>query len=125
MNDTRNAAITFLTLLTSSGTLICCALPALFVTLGLGAAFGGFVSAFPQLIWLSEHKIALFVFAGAMLSVAGFFQWRARYAPCPIDPALARACLKTRRLSRIIYFISLAVYLTGFFFAFVAAKLIA
>ena len=37
-------------LFTSFGTLICFALPALFVALGMGAAVAGIVSAVPQLI---------------------------------------------------------------------------
>ena len=123
MSDKRNNLVSFLTLFTSSGTLVCCALPALFVTLGMGAAFGGLISTFPQLIWFSTHKVPLFVFAGAMLTVAGYLQWRARFAPCPINSELARSCMKTRRISRIIYFVSVAIYLTGFFFAFIIAKL--
>lgn len=124
MSDKRNNFVSFLTLFTSSGTLVCCALPALFVTLGLGATFGSLVSTFPQLVWLSVYKIQLFTFSGFMLAGAGYLQWRARFAPCPIDPELARSCMKTRRISRIIYFVSVAIYLTGFFFAFVITKLI-
>lgn len=124
MNDKRTTAVSFLTLLTSSGTLVCCAFPALMVTLGLGATLGGLVSNFPALRWLTLHKIELFIFAAIMLTFAGILQYRARYAPCPIDPDLAKACMKTRRISRIIYFVSLAIFAIGFFFAFIAAKLL-
>ncbi len=116
--------LTFFTLLTSFSTLICCALPALLVMLGMSATFAGLVSTFPQLIWLGEHKVYLFVFSGIMLSLAGFLQYRSRFIPCPMDPALARSCTQTRNISRIIYFVSLTMYLIGFFFAFIAAKLI-
>lgn len=124
MNETRTKAVSFLTLLTSSGTLVCCAFPALMVTLGLGATLGGLVSSFPALRWLTLHKVELFIFAAIMLTFAGVLQYRARYAPCPIDPELAKACMKTRRISRVIYFVSLAIFATGFFFAFIAAKLL-
>jgi hypothetical protein len=73
-----------LALFGSFSTLICCALPALFVTLGAGATLAGLVSHVPQLIWLSEHKIALFVFSGALLIIAGIARYRTRNAPCPI-----------------------------------------
>ena len=49
------------TLFASSGTLVCCALPALLVALGAGAALSSLVSAVPQLVWMSENKEALFV----------------------------------------------------------------
>lgn len=75
---------------------------------------------FPQLVWLSEHKGLVFTVAGVMLAVAGYFQWRARYAPCPADPALAAACTRQRRISRAVYTVSVALYLIGGFFAFVA-----
>ncbi len=112
-----------LSLLTSSGTLVCCALPALLVTLGAGAALSSLVSAVPQLVWLSEHKEGLFATATAMLALAGFMQWRARTLPCPADPALAATCMRTRTMSLRIYAVSLAIFLIGGFFAFIAPLL--
>lgn len=112
-----------LSLFTSSGTLVCCALPALLVTLGAGAALSSLVSAVPQLVWLSEHKEAVFVVAALMLAIAGYMQWRARTLPCPTDTALAATCTRTRKFSLRMYFVSLAIFLTGGFFAFIAPLL--
>ena len=108
---------------TSTGTLLCCALPAALVAVGAGAALAGLVGAVPQLVWLSERKVPLFVIAGLMLALAGIFQWRARFAPCPADPALAAACMRQRRVSAWVYGVSVAIFLVGFFFAFVAPYL--
>ena len=52
----------------SLGTLVCCALPALFVTLGFGATFASLIGTFPQLTWLSAHKG--WVFGGAAFCLA-------------------------------------------------------
>jgi hypothetical protein len=112
-------ASSFLSLFTSGGTLICCALPALMVSLGAGAAMAGLVGAFPQLIWLSEHKTPLFIAAAVMLAVAGLMQWHARRLPCPADPKLAAACTRTRRLSMWTYGVSVAVFAVGVLFAYV------
>jgi hypothetical protein len=109
----------WLALFASSGTLICCALPALLVALGAGAALAGLVSAVPGLVWVSEYKAEVFVFAGLMLAASGTLQWRNRFAPCPVDPALRDACLRTRKASARIYLASLAVYAVGGWFAFV------
>ena len=109
-----------LSLFTSCSTLICCALPALLVTLGLGAALVSFLEVFPQLIWLSEHKSMTFIFSGCMLLIAGVAQCVSRNKPCPIDPELAQACKRGRKVSKWIYGISLSIYLIGFFFAYVA-----
>ena len=110
-------------LLASSSTLICCAIPALLVALGAGAALASLVTVFPQLVWVSEHKTALFVFAGLMLVVSGTLQWRNRTAPCPTDPALRNACLKTRKVSAVIAGLSVLAYLVGGWFAFVLPRL--
>ena len=106
-------------LLASSGTLVCCALPALLVAVGAGAALSSLVSVFPQVVWLSEHKERLFVVAALMLVAAGILQWRNRSAPCPTDPALRAACLKTRGVSRRVYLFSVLVFCLGGLFAFV------
>ena len=107
------------TLVASSGTLICCALPALLVALGAGAALASLVGAVPQLVWLSEHKVGLFIVAGLMLGGSGALQWANRNAPCPTDPRLRDACLRTRKTSLRVYWVSLAIYAVGGWFAFV------
>ena len=108
-----------LSLFASSSTLVCCALPALLVALGAGAALSSLVSVFPQIVWLSEHKEGLFVFAGLAMAASGVLQWRNRNAPCPVDPALRQACLKTRKASLRVYLFSVLVYAVGGWFAFV------
>lgn len=119
----RQTFVPTLSLFASAGTLVCCALPALFVSLGLGAVLAGLVSDIPQLIWLSENKGLVFGVAAVLLLAAGFLQWRARFAPCPADPAQAAACTRLRRISLAIYVFSVVVFAVGFFFAFVAVYL--
>ena len=119
----QSKAASLLSLFASGSTLVCCALPALLVGLGAGAALSSLVSAVPQLVWLSEHKAEVFFAASVMLAFAGFMQWRARTLPCPVDPALAAACTRARKMSLWIYLVSLAIYLIGGFFAFVAPLL--
>lgn len=111
----------FFSLFTSIGTLVCCAIPALFVTLGFGAALAGLVGTAPQLIWLSENKILIFVIGAALLSIGGFLQWHAQNTSCSAaDPTLAGACQQTRDWSKVTYLASIAIYLFGAFFAFIA-----
>lgn len=106
-------------LFATSGTLVCCAIPALLVALGAGAALSSLVSVFPQVVWLSEHKEGVFAFAGLMMAGSGVLQWRNRNAPCPTDPALRDACLRTRKVSFWVYAVSVGFYLVGGWFAFV------
>lgn len=112
-----------LSLFTSVGTLVCCALPALFVTLGAGAALAGLVSAAPWLVALSKYKAWTFGISGVMILLAGLMRWQARNAPCPIDPVQARACMRLRRVSFWMYWGSALIWCIGFFFAFIAVKI--
>lgn len=114
----------WLSLFASTGTLFCCALPSLFVVLGMGSAMAGMVSAFPQLIWLSMYKGAVFAGSGLMIALSGVMQYRARNAPCPIDKDLARACMQSRRWSMWIWIVSAGLWSVGAFFAFAAPKLL-
>jgi hypothetical protein len=120
--DGRDASgwFSWLSIFTSTGTLVCCALPAALVAVGAGATLAGLVGVFPQLVWLSAHKEPVFAAAGAMLVLAGYFQHRARFAPCPADPGLAAQCLRTRRMSWRVYLLSVAIFAVGAFFAFIA-----
>lgn len=115
--------LSFFTLMTSMSTLVCCALPALLVSLGMGAALAGLVSNVPQLVWLSEHKAWVFGASGLMLAMSGFLIWRNRNAPCPVDLKLRAACVRGRAISFWIWIFSAGIFGTGAFFAFVLPRL--
>ena len=119
----RNLGVAVLTLLASGGTLVCCVLPAVMVALGAGAALAGLVTAVPHLVWLSEHKAAVFGLAFALLVLSGAMLWRARTLPCPADPALARACTRLRRVSVALWSVATACTVLGAVFAFVLPAL--
>ena len=85
--------INFLSLFASSSTLICCALPSLFVLLGAGAAFASLITVFPFLVVLSQYKIYISLFALVIIAFAGFVNYRTYHMPCPADPELGQSCL--------------------------------
>ena len=109
-----------LSLFTSFGTLICCALPALMVTIGAGASLAGLVSTAPWLVTFSKYKAWTFALSGIMILIAGFMRWQARNMPCPADAAQAKACKRLRAISFYTYWLSVVVWIIGFFFAFIA-----
>jgi uncharacterized iron-regulated membrane protein len=119
----RNIGVAMLTLIASSGTLVCCVLPATMVALGAGAALAGLVTALPQLIWLSEHKAGVFGLALVMLALSGALLWKARTLPCPADPDAARSCVRLRRVSVTLWWAALLCTLLGGAFAFVLPAL--
>jgi hypothetical protein len=117
----RNVGVAATALLASSATLVCCVLPAVFVALGAGAALVGLVSAIPQLVWLSEHKLLVFGAAGVVLALSGALLWNARTLPCPADLVAARSCERLRSISKGLYAMAAGAYALGFLFAFVLA----
>ncbi len=119
----RNIGVALLSLVASSGTLVCCVLPAAMVAMGAGAALAGLVSAVPQLVWLSQHKPVVFGMAFALLALSGALLWRARRLPCPSDAKLAMTCRRLRRASVGIWAVALACTLLGAAFAFVLPAL--
>lgn len=111
-------------LLASSATLVCCVLPAVLVSLGAGATLVSLVTAFPQLVWLSEHKTIVFGIAGLMLMGSGVLLWNARRLPCPVEPRAAAACKRVRWLSHGLFIFAMLAYSTGAAFAFVLPDLL-
>jgi hypothetical protein len=119
----RNAGLAAGALLASSATLVCCVLPAVLVALGAGAALAGLVTAVPQLVWLSEHKLLVFGSAATLLAVSGVALWYGRSQPCPTDDDAARACRRLRRISAFLYGLALASFALGAVFAFLLPAL--
>jgi len=116
---TRNVILSAATLLSSAGTLVCCVIPAILVTLGAGAALAGLVTAVPQLVWLSEHKLLVFGTALALLIASGGATWYSRTLPCPTDPIAAQSCQRLRRVNVTLYCMALVSFALGLTFAFI------
>ncbi|MBI2382031.1 MAG: hypothetical protein HYV16_14855 [Gammaproteobacteria bacterium] len=115
----RQSAASWLALFGSAGTLVCCALPILFVMLGLGATVAAVTSVAPFLVTLTLHKTWVFVGSGLMLLISGWLLYRPGRA-CPSDPALGRLCARAERWNRRIHGISAALWGVGFFAAYLA-----
>ena len=109
-----------LSLFTSFSTLICCALPAFMIMLGMGASLAGLISLFPWITNISKYKIEIFIAAGILLLFSAILFWRDRHIKCPTDPKLAKLCLRLRSLNFILILTSITFYFVGIFFAFFA-----
>ncbi len=107
-----------LALFTSATTLICCALPAMLVMLGMGAVWSGVIGTVPGITWFGANKGLVFAVTGLVLAASGAWQRHARTLPCPADPVKARACTRLRRNSWTLWGISVAAFCVGGFFAF-------
>lgn len=118
----RETGISWLTLFTSTGTLVCCALPIILVLLGMGASVAAMTSAFPFLITLSQYKVWVFALSGVMLVLSVWLTYRSGQS-CPSDPELAHLCELSKVWNKRILWSSAIIWCIGFFAAFIALPL--
>lgn len=107
----------WLLLFTTSGTLLCCALPITLVSLGLGAVVASMASTAPWLITLSQYKVWMFLLSAILIALSAWAVYRPGRV-CPTDPELAKACAKADRWNRRFIMISTAMWLLGFITAY-------
>ena len=110
---------TWLLLFASSTTLICCALPILLVSLGLGAVSAALFANLPVLMSLAQYKAWMFGATGGLLALTTWLLYRPGRT-CPADPELADHCENIRRWNIRFYWTSVAVWLIGFGTAYLA-----
>ena len=114
----------FISLFASSSTLICCALPAVFIVIGAGATFASIISVFPFLVVISKYKVSITLVSLLILVFAGYINYRTYYLPCPADPELGRICLQTRKRSRSIYYFSVTLFTFATIFTYLIPNII-
>jgi hypothetical protein len=120
----QDKSANFLSLFASSSTLICCALPSLFIAIGAGASFASLITVFPFLIVLSQYKLSITIFASVTIIFAGYVNYKTYYMPCPTDPELGKLCMQTRKQSRYVYYISVVLFIFATVFTYLVPKLI-
>jgi mercuric ion transport protein len=113
----------WLLLFTTSGTLICCAIPITLVSLGLGAAVASMASSVPWLVTLSMYKGWMFAISGGLIALSAWTVYRPGRV-CPTDPVLAAACARADRWNNRFIWLSGALWCVGFFAAFVLPMLV-
>ncbi len=109
----------WIVLFTSSSTLICCALPILLVSLGLGAASASLFASFPFLVTLAQYKTWMFLGSAVVLALTGWLLYRSGRA-CPADPELAEQCEKAHRWNLQFFWVAAAVWMVGVAAAYLA-----
>ena len=115
-NNTNNKWFRWLTLFTTSGTLLCCALPILLVSLGLGSVVASMNYNIPGMFWLAQHKYWTIALSACMLAFLAWMIWRPTQS-CPTDPELARYCETSKKWNKRIFWLSVIIWSTGFFFS--------
>lgn len=109
----------WLVFFTSSTTLICCALPILLVSIGLGAVSASLFANLPLLVTLAQYKAWMFAASGAVLTLTAWLLFRPGRA-CPTNPELAEQCEKVHRWNTRFFWVSVGIWGVGFATAYLA-----
>lgn len=114
----KDKALSVLTLFTSSGTLLCCVLPAVVATIAGGAAVSSMLSAFPFLIPLSMNKGWIFGVSAILIAINGYMVFKPNQeVACDVE-AGEDGCEVTGRFNKRMFYISASVLVMGAFFAY-------
>lgn len=120
----KEKVLSVLALFTSTGTLICCALPVLLVSLGMAAVVVSAVSAFPWLIPLTRHKAWLFLGAGVLIALNFYLVYRPqKQLACDVEVGPS-GCEVAGRWNRVILWVSAGIYAIGLFMAYLALPIV-
>lgn len=113
----KEKVISVLVLFTSTGTLICCALPAAIAAIAGGAAVTSLVSTVPFLVTISQYKELIFLMAGILITFSGIltFSPKGRVA-CSVTGG--RGCEVAGKFQRVMFWLSVAIYALGAFMAY-------
>jgi len=109
----KNNIMDVLALFSSSGTLICCALPIVVAALAGGAALSSMVSLFPFLVTLSQYKNAIFIFSGSMIALNGYLSFKPlKEIACDVESGEV-GCEVAGKYNRKMFYISLGIFSVG------------
>ena len=109
----KNNIMDVLALFSSSGTLICCALPMVVAALAGGAALSSMVSLFPFLVTLSQYKNVIFIFSGSMIALNGYLSFKPlKEIACDVESGEV-GCEVAGKYNRKMFYISLGIFSVG------------
>ena len=121
-----SSMLSYFSLFTSLGTLLCCALPSLLVLAGLGVSVASTLSFLPWLVTLSRHKQWTFAVSGSLIALSFlnmyYFSPRLKARSCaPDDPS---ACEAASKFSKVLLWVSAAIYIVGIFSAYLLGPIL-
>lgn len=113
----------YLALFTSTGTLLCCALPSAIAVVAGGAAVTSFISTFPWLVPLSQQKEWIFLASGLMIVLSGVLIYRPKgRLACTITGG--QGCEVAGRFTKVMFWMSGGIFAVGVFFAYALVPLL-
>lgn len=105
-------------LILNGGVMLCCVIPAILVSLGLGSTLATFLNHYPIFIKISEYKNYIFIFVFLILIINGFILYTNKNRSCDIN-SLEQECTEVKSVSLILYYLSIVIYLISLFLSYI------
>lgn len=113
----KEKIVSVVSLFGSTGTLLCCALPAGIAALAGGAAIATYVSTFPFVVPLSRYKEWIFLVAGVLIVMNGILTLRPRgKLACSITGG--KGCEVAGMFTKAMFWMALGIYVVGVFMTY-------
>ena len=113
----------FFSVFGSTGTLVCCAIPAVLSVIAGGAAVSAFVTVFPWVIPISRYKGWLFLVAGILLIINGVLTLKPKSKMvCAITGG--KGCEVAGGFTKVVFWFAVTVYCIGAFAAYALVPLL-
>lgn len=113
----KEKIVSVVALFGSTGTLLCCALPAGIAALAGGAAIATYVSTFPFVVPLSRYKEWIFLVAGVLIVMNGLLTLRPRgKLACSITGG--KGCEVAGTFTKAMFWMALGIYAVGVFMTY-------
>lgn len=121
-NAQKQQRVTILALFTSMSTLLCCGLPIVLVSLGLGTTYAALTDSAPWLVTLGKYKAVTFTVAGTLIAGSIWLSYRPGRS-CPSDPQLGAQCSRIDKWNKRLLILAALAWCSGFFAAYLALPL--
>ncbi len=119
----REKVLRFFALFSSTGTLLCCALPATLAAVAGGSAVASLISTFPLLIPISREKGWIFLISGSLIFISALFTLRPQSKlVCTINGG--KTCEAASGFSKFMLYLSVGIFMVGFFFAYLLTPIL-
>ena len=104
-------------LIANGGVMLCCVLPAILVSLGLGSTLVTFLDNYPIFIEITKHKAYIFIGVFILLVINGVLIYRSQNQVCEIDE-ISKECDEVKSASKGIYIFSVIVYFISLYLSY-------
>lgn len=104
-------------LISNGGVMLCCVIPALLVSLGLGSTLATFLSDYPIFVKVTKYKDFLFLFAFVTLIINAIIIKKNKNKMCDINN-LEKECSEVKTVSEKLYYFSLFIFIISLYLSY-------